>query len=149
MRHFALVDTEGHTQSTFSASDEAGVIPGEVYDGNLCVEISRTGEDGYYIDQVYYDHDLKEWQPKPPCPGVEFYRWIDKSWKFMSDLFIARIRATRDQKLLACDWTQMPDSPLSAEEKEAWANYRQALRDFPSTITTETTLEELVWPTAP
>jgi hypothetical protein len=34
--------------------------------------------------------------------------------------------------LLGSDWTQMPDSPLSDEDKAAWATYRQALRDLPA-----------------
>ena len=29
----------------------------------------------------------------------------------------------RNNKLIASDWTQMPDSPLSAEKKAEWATY--------------------------
>ena len=41
------------------------------------------------------------------------------------------IRADRDGRLAACDWTQLADCPLPAEVKAAWAAYRQALRDLP------------------
>jgi hypothetical protein len=41
-------------------------------------------------------------------------------------------RATRNQLLSASDWTVLPDSPLTDEEKFAWIIYRQELRDFPS-----------------
>ena len=41
-------------------------------------------------------------------------------------------RSQRDMLLAACDWTQIPDSPLSAESKTAWATYRQELRDITS-----------------
>jgi hypothetical protein len=41
-------------------------------------------------------------------------------------------RATRNQLLSASDWTVLPDSPLTDEEKSAWIIYRQELRDFPS-----------------
>lgn len=41
------------------------------------------------------------------------------------------IRA-RNIRLLETDWTQLPDVPLTAEQKSAWATYRQALRDVPS-----------------
>lgn len=57
-----------------------------------------------------------------------------------------KILATRGQLLSASDWTQMPDSPFTKAKKEAWAVYRQALRDvtsqsgFPTSIT---------WPVAP
>lgn len=40
-------------------------------------------------------------------------------------------RKIRDKLLAECDWTQVTDSPLPAPYKEAWAAYRQALRDIP------------------
>jgi hypothetical protein len=55
----------------------------------------------------------------------------------------ASIRAERNDKLAASDWTQVGDAPV---DQAAWATYRQALRDisgqegFPWTIT---------WPTQP
>ena len=42
------------------------------------------------------------------------------------------IRNRRNALLKESDWTQYPDSPLSAEQKQAWATYRQALRDIPN-----------------
>lgn len=45
-----------------------------------------------------------------------------------------RIRQERDRRLAECDWTQMPDSPLSEEDKNVWAQYRQALRDIPNQL---------------
>jgi hypothetical protein len=53
-------------------------------------------------------------------------------------------KAERNRRLQACDWTQLPDVP--AGTREAWAKYRQALRDvteqpgFPTDIT---------WPVPP
>lgn len=38
------------------------------------------------------------------------------------------IRAERNRKLTASDWTQVDDAPV---DKAAWATYRQALRDVP------------------
>jgi hypothetical protein len=38
------------------------------------------------------------------------------------------VRAERDQLLVASDWTQVLDAPVN---QEAWAEYRQALRDIP------------------
>lgn len=41
------------------------------------------------------------------------------------------IRAERDARLTQCDWTQLDDTPLSNTQKQAWAAYRQALRNVP------------------
>lgn len=41
-----------------------------------------------------------------------------------------RMRLHRDRLLAESDWTQTLDAPV---DREAWATYRQALRDFPST----------------
>lgn len=49
----------------------------------------------------------------------------------IADQDMASLRAERDRRLAACDWTQMSDSPLNAEQQAAWAAYRQALRDLP------------------
>lgn len=40
------------------------------------------------------------------------------------------MRLARDWRLAVSDWTQLPDAPV---DREAWAAYRQALRDFPAT----------------
>jgi hypothetical protein len=45
------------------------------------------------------------------------------------------MKSMRNAQLAGSDWTQMPDSPLSDSDKQAWATYRQALRDFPATWT--------------
>lgn len=57
----------------------------------------------------------------------------------------ATVRGQRNTKLMQCDWTQLPDAPLSNIEMQQWATYRQALRD----ITTQTDPFAIVWPEAP
>ena len=46
----------------------------------------------------------------------------------------AEIREKRNNLLIASDWTQMPDSPLSSTKKTEWATYRQNLRNLIQTI---------------
>lgn len=41
------------------------------------------------------------------------------------------IRSFRTELLARSDWTQIGDAPFTAEEKNAWTTYRQALRDLP------------------
>jgi hypothetical protein len=55
----------------------------------------------------------------------------------------ARNREVRDRLLVACDWTQVADAPI---DKEAWAAYRQALRDVPNQTGFPWTI---TWPVAP
>ena len=61
------------------------------------------------------------------------------------------IRQIRNEKLYECDWTQLPDAPLTNEQKQAWQEYRQALRDLPQTIDMEaiSSLDDVVWPKCP
>lgn len=40
------------------------------------------------------------------------------------------VRADRDRMIASCDWTQISDAPVT--NKEAWATFRQALRDVSS-----------------
>lgn len=55
-------------------------------------------------------------------------------------------RFKRNNLLAESDWTQLPDSPLSAGDKIAWATYRQKLRDLPSTTTNYFNVN---WPETP
>lgn len=82
--------------------------------------------------------------PVSPGPTYKFdYKtnaWQDtrspeETWK--------EVRLNRDVLLKASDWTQLPD--VSITTKEAWATYRQALRD----ITNQSDPYNIVWPTAP
>lgn len=55
------------------------------------------------------------------------------------------IRRQRNEYLSECDWTQLPDSPLSEQKKSEWSIYRQELRD----ITSQLDPFNIVWPTKP
>lgn len=47
------------------------------------------------------------------------------------DSAMSQLRGTRNQLLKDSDWTQIADSTA---DKQAWATYRQELRDFPATV---------------
>lgn len=59
---------------------------------------------------------------------------------------LERMRFTRDERLSACDYLMMPDYPIDADLRAAWASYRQALRDMPETTTDIT---NIIWPEPP
>lgn len=80
-----------------------------------------------------YDH-TKEFQvTAEKVNGVWIEKWVATD---VSAEEIARrtenesktIRSQRDSKLTETDWTQIADAPVN---KEAWAIYRQQLRDLP------------------
>ena len=55
----------------------------------------------------------------------------------------AAARSQRDALLSQSDWTQVPDAPV---DHQAWAEYRQALRDVPEQEGFPT---DINWPTKP
>lgn len=55
-----------------------------------------------------------------------------------SEWLFERLRIQRDKLLVESDWTQVADAPV---DKQAWATYRQQLRDFPTTWTPSDTVQ--------
>lgn len=53
------------------------------------------------------------------------------------------VRSNRDKLLRASDFSQLPDAPVN---KQAWATYRQALRDVPEQSSFP---QSVAWPVAP
>lgn len=70
----------------------------------------------------------------PETPPIDW--WLDNE-----------LRPERDRRLAASDWTQMPDSPLTTEQKQAWAAYRKSLRDLPAAVKAPTA--SIPWPAEP
>jgi hypothetical protein len=92
---------------------------------------------------------LWELKPDMTTPLLDSNYEID----FTSNTFISaynrwcitHIIEERNTKLKLSDWTQVTDNSISADKREAWALYRQALRDIPSTYNSET----FTWPEPP
>lgn len=61
------------------------------------------------------------------------------------------IHGHRLRKFMMSDWTQLADADLTAEEKAAWSDYRQALRDMTDNINLSLIKSHLgiAWPVAP
>ncbi len=57
------------------------------------------------------------------------------------DRAMNEIRSKRNALLAECDWRVLPDQPFN----QAWADYREALRDLPATVN----VENPVYPTKP
>ena len=65
------------------------------------------------------------------------------------DRAIARLRQKRNSILASSDWTVLSDSPLSAELKTAWLEYRQDLRDITEGVNTVAKVNAVIFPDKP
>ena len=128
MKQFFVHDTDGNILKTGSCTEA---------DLPLQASVGETVVEGVADDatQIYVNGSL---QQKP-----------DDSNDVKSAHALALIRTMRADLLTGSDWTQMPDSPLSAEQRSEWQMYRQKLRDLPSDFSHVTSIDDVVWPTAP
>jgi hypothetical protein len=65
------------------------------------------------------------------------------------DRAIAGLRQKRNSLIASSDWTVLSDSPLSAELKTAWLEYRQDLRDITEGLDTVAKVNAVVFPDKP
>ena len=81
------------------------------------------------VDTIGSDQVVRTWTVEPIPPSSQW----------------ANVRADRNARLAASDWTQLADAPLDAASRAAWAVYRQALRD----ITEQPDPWAITWPERP
>jgi hypothetical protein len=81
----------------------------------------------------------------PAKPGDDYeFDYEQKQWVYNKAAAAALAVHKRQELLVASDYTQLPDVTIT--NREAWAVYRQELRD----ITTQQGFpQSIVWPTAP
>lgn len=87
-----------------------------------------------------------------PLTSEEEQEFADRNAAWEAGAFdraIAGLRQDRDQRLAASDWSVLSDVALTVEKDTAWKDYRQALRDLPSGMTTVSDVEGATWPVAP
>lgn len=88
--------------------------------------------------------------PQPPFDEMRAWTWdaTTKRW-VSSPTTVALAKIAREQRsalLLACDWTQAVDSPLTALQRAAWVTYRIALRTVPQQAGFPA---QIAWPVPP
>jgi len=136
MRHLIYYDADGSITRATGLLDgmEPQPEPGERF---LLADVYRSFDNHYVAGGV-----LRE---RPPQPSQSHqWDWPTKTWVRDDALAAQQARQQRDALLAACDWTQLPDAPLTT--RAAWAEYRQALRDVP---TQPGFPEEILWPSPP
>lgn len=117
---------------------------GQVQGDHTMLDVTDRDDLDVLITERSYKNG--QWIKRPPQPNI-YYDWDNstESW-LLSDRFFLEIRTERNKLLASSDWTQLPDSPLTPEQKKAWADYRQALRDLPESNLTPDLIQ---WPQSP
>lgn len=141
----AMISESGEVQYTVSPAVDDMYVDGQVYNGLTAKHISHTENDLEVIATWYWNDG---WQTRDARP-TEHHDWVDGAWQLNAERFWQGVRQDRFYKLCECDWTQMPDAPLTDAKKAEWATYRQALRDLPANNTTATGIDDIIYPTKP
>ena len=102
--------------------------------------------EGNFLDTLFY---IENGLPVmiPPSPG-EFYIFDYTTKQYVPNIAFAEqsVNSERVQLLYATDWTQLPNSPLTSEQQQQYAVYRQQLRDIPNQSGYPL---NVIWPTKP
>lgn len=122
--YYALFDKEGNRIASYH-TDIHSNIPSDA------IQITDDEQTLYATNEYVRGTDGKPQKKPLYTPTV--------------DELLAVIRTKRNKLLADCDWTQLPDAPLTVEQKQAWSVYRQELRDFPETCDPYNP----VWPAKP
>lgn len=78
--------------------------------------------------------------------GVPVKRETEESDKLRVEKAKNGLKAKVISLLKDSDWTQLPDVPLTKEQKAAWKKYRKQLRDLPNTVSDP---HKVRWPEKP
>jgi len=129
---------------------DSGQIDGNITSSSNLLSDIKVGdhqgiiEGDFSSSQYYVDITTKTPVMFPPKPNESYtFDYNTKTWILDSEKQWKLISQFRNTLLQNSDWTQLPDVPLNT--KEAWANYRQQLRD----ITNQADPFNIVWPIAP
>lgn len=95
----------------------------------------RAPRDDGFIGWILNENN--EWiDPNPPVQPPQ--PSDEEKWE--------AIRLKRDKLLTQTDFIMLPDSPYTDAERQAWATFRQQLRDLPDSVGNP---DDVVWPVAP
>lgn len=150
---FALIEDGAVKQYPYSVGDLKRANP----DTSFPNTVSDEALQGYGVQRVFFSTqptltDTQVLEEQTPVFSTEDQRWTQVwSVRDMTQDEIdtrnaaqaASVRAERNAKLAASDWTQVIDAPV---DQAAWAAYRQALRDISSQ---EGFPWNIDWPTMP
>lgn len=147
MKKFAYVTQFGEVAHIIEPSDDNALTDGQMVDEYLVVEVPFESDATELLTTKVYNADSGKWSNRAPKPSPAHY-W-NGSWVLDTDMIQKELRIRRTLLLSKSDWTQAADSPLSEQEKQAWREYRQALRDLPNDYADIKSLDEVQFPQQP
>ena len=113
----------------------------------LAISTKDFGDDWYPINKTFKGLDPKtEDSSAALVDGVIVISKININDNTKT---LEKLRIQRTVLLENCDWTQLPDSPLTDSKKAEWATYRTNLRNLPATQSSVTNYNDITWPTEP
>ena len=131
---------------TLRLSSGDNIPEGVQEDGSTIVHIDFPIESNTdFINTHYWDG---EWKTRS-APPHNHCSWDGTDWVWSMDDLMTDIRKIRTNLLYGCDWTQLPDSPLTDEVKLEWQQYRQELRDLQFVSNDISNVDDVSWPTPP
>jgi len=104
-----------------------------------------------FINTRVWSEDDQQFIEVPPRPNG-YATWnrneSPAKWTWDTNLILNEIRYARTVKIAETDWMLLVDSQLTEEQKEKVLEYRQLLRDLPSTLDMSVvgSVEDVVWP---
>ncbi len=90
------------------------------------------------------DYDLIHFEDGYEKPTKDVF--YTKYNELLRNIRLEKLRSLRNEKLQQSDFTMLSDKQLSLENETEWMEYRQALRDIPSTTEDP---ENPIWPGPP
>lgn len=117
-----LVDKLVWEENCQNNDNKIALMPDPATNGQTAIS---TFVPNHIPDRIYWMNG-KEYTLKHPDTLPE-----GASFEKPSDVSAQEERALRDDLLRQSDWAVLPDAPLTAEQKQEWQAYRQALRDIP------------------
>lgn len=120
----------------------------------IYAKVNSYGYIEYTVESTYPQEGLTELNYDiGQSPGdwysfnINTKTWVDTETQQQKYNNAAQIAISKRDKLLyTSDWTQIPNNPLTTEQQQAWAVYRQELRD----ITSQSGYPfNVIWPTPP
>ena len=93
-----------------------------------------------YVDGVLVDLTDKE---------IEEFNQRLNSLPSSYETAIKNLRFKRTKLLQDCDWTDLPNAPLTETKKTEWKSYRTKLRDITDGLDTVEKIKAVEFPTKP